>query len=196
MISRFFRRASAGVATALVLATSTAVVADTVVLTVDYTVGAAIQALWEGGDTVAGAGGDGTITLEPGVAKTAQLKVQCNTENGYSVKFSAAGATGAAASKLKLGAGGTTDTELTYSCALDVTGFAATSNTTVAALHLDTNAEAVHVIFDDLAGSHVLPVDAASANEINLLVTLDTFDAFARQDGLYTDTITAEVTVN
>lgn len=93
---------------------------DTQTLTVEYTLDKDVQEIWQGDDTVETGGGDGKVTLKPGVPKTAILKVECNSTNGYTIKFSSGNATAADASIMITGAGGDPKREIPYSVSLDI----------------------------------------------------------------------------
>ena len=58
-------------------------------------------------------------------------------------------------------------------------------------LKLQSNDESVHVKFD--GPNDVLPMTPAMANQVKLVMSVNPFDGYYKQEGLYTDTITAEV---
>ena len=49
---------------------------DIQTMNIEYNLNKAVQAIWEGGDATALAGGDGRLVLDPNAPKTAMLKVQ------------------------------------------------------------------------------------------------------------------------
>jgi len=180
---------------AAMLVSANGVFAASRTLNVLHSHGKTVQGSWDGGDTVPTSGGNGQITLEAGVAKTAVLKVQCNSKQGYSVSFNTPNATSDSASKMLLdGVGGSAQEELDYTVTLDVEQFRATSNITVETLLLQTVGSSV--VVDFLGAGTTVPNDPSEANEVKLLMTLTPFDPFAKEEGDYTDTVTAEVTLN
>lgn len=167
--------------------------ADTQTLLVEYTLDKAVQAIWQGDDTVETGGGDGKLVLDPAAPKTATLRVQCNSTNGYNVKFSSGNATGLDAAIMVKGAGGDAALEIPYNVALDITGI--TNATAASSLNLqDAANNDVNVTFPD--PGDILPMDASSAHPIKMVVSLGSFDPYFKEEGLYQDTITATVSIN